>query len=94
MNKFLLIITLLVCIGGCIARRHSSIGDGCQKDGECLSGRCDDQVCKSADPIDNKIVIRNRSTQPLCENTLRFTVGTKEENKKLLIALKVLDNEA
>ncbi len=26
------------------------------------------------------IVIRNRTTQPLCENCLRFTIGTKEEN--------------
>ncbi|HEY6142050.1 MAG TPA: histidinol-phosphate transaminase [Flavobacterium sp.] len=34
------------------------------------------------------IVIRNRTTQPLCENTLRLTIGTKEENKKLIEALK------
>jgi histidinol-phosphate aminotransferase len=33
------------------------------------------------------IVIRNRSSQPLCENTLRFTVGTKGENMKLIQAL-------
>lgn len=33
------------------------------------------------------IVVRNRTTQPLCENTLRFTVGTKEENKKLIQVL-------
>ncbi|MES2573684.1 MAG: histidinol-phosphate transaminase [Bacteroidota bacterium] len=34
------------------------------------------------------IVIRNRTTQPLCENTLRLTIGTKEENQKLIQALK------
>ena len=34
------------------------------------------------------IVIRNRTTQPLCENTLRFTVGTVEENEKLIQMLK------
>jgi len=34
------------------------------------------------------IVVRNRSTQPLCEETLRFTVGTPEENLKLIQALK------
>ncbi|MGB5667251.1 MAG: aminotransferase class I/II-fold pyridoxal phosphate-dependent enzyme, partial [Maribacter sp.] len=34
------------------------------------------------------IVVRNRTTQPLCKNTLRFTIGTKDENKKLLKALK------
>ena len=36
------------------------------------------------------IVIRNRSNQPLCENCLRFTVGTKEENKRLIEVLKQL----
>jgi histidinol-phosphate aminotransferase len=36
------------------------------------------------------IVIRNRTTQPLCENTLRLTIGTEEENKKLISALKNL----
>jgi histidinol-phosphate aminotransferase len=29
------------------------------------------------------IVIRNRTTQPLCENCLRFTIGIPEENYKL-----------
>jgi histidinol-phosphate aminotransferase len=37
------------------------------------------------------IVIRNRTTQPLCENTLRLTIGTKEENQKLIAALKSLN---
>ncbi len=36
------------------------------------------------------IVIRNRTTQPLCENTLRLTIGTEEENIKLINALKSL----
>lgn len=40
--------------------------------------------------ISNGIVVRNRSTQPLCENTLRFTIGTPEENKKLIQTLKNL----
>lgn len=30
------------------------------------------------------IVIRNRTTQPLCDNCLRLTIGTEEENKKLI----------
>jgi histidinol-phosphate aminotransferase len=34
------------------------------------------------------IVVRNRSTQALCLNTLRLTVGTPEENVKLITALK------
>ena len=37
------------------------------------------------------IVTRNRSNQPLCENTLRFTIGTPDENIKLVMALKDLD---
>lgn len=36
------------------------------------------------------IVTRNRSTQPLCDNTLRLTVGTADENKRLIKALKEL----
>lgn len=37
--------------------------------------------------IKKGIVIRNRTTQPLCENTLRLTVGTKRETKLLIQAL-------
>jgi histidinol-phosphate aminotransferase len=40
--------------------------------------------------IDSGIVIRNRTTQPLCDNCLRLTVGTEEENKKLIENLKSL----
>jgi len=36
------------------------------------------------------VVVRNRSTQPLCENTLRFTIGTRDENIKLVTVLKEL----
>ena len=38
--------------------------------------------------VEKGIVVRNRTTQPLCQNTLRFTIGTKEENDKLINALK------
>ncbi|SHG32442.1 histidinol-phosphate aminotransferase [Salegentibacter echinorum] len=41
--------------------------------------------------LEKGIVIRNRTTQALCENTLRFTVGTKEEIEKLIKALKSLE---
>lgn len=37
------------------------------------------------------IVIRNRTTQPLCDNCLRFTVGTEQENMKLIVALKEIN---
>ncbi len=36
------------------------------------------------------IVVRNRSSQPLCENCLRITVGTEGENTRLLQAMKEL----
>ena len=36
------------------------------------------------------IVIRNRTSQPLCENALRFTIGTKKENRILIDILKKL----
>ena len=36
----------------------------------------------------NGIVIRNRSNQPLCENCLRITIGTKEENLNLIETIK------
>jgi histidinol-phosphate aminotransferase len=37
---------------------------------------------------ENKVVVRNRSKEPGCENCLRITVGTPEENKQLIILLK------
>jgi len=36
------------------------------------------------------IVIRNRSSQKLCENCLRITIGTEKENQQLLEILKSL----
>jgi histidinol-phosphate aminotransferase len=38
--------------------------------------------------LTKNIVVRNRSNQPLCENSLRITIGTPEENVSLLQALK------
>lgn len=38
--------------------------------------------------LDHGIVVRDRSSQPLCENTLRLTVGTPEENNTLIKILK------
>ncbi|GAA3607555.1 histidinol-phosphate transaminase [Flavivirga amylovorans] len=38
--------------------------------------------------IEKGIVIRNRTTQPGCENCLRLTVGTSEENEILINTLK------
>lgn len=54
--------------------------------------RVDDANLRYEQLISEGIVIRNRSTQPLCENTLRFTVGTSDENEKLVNALLKLKN--
>lgn len=40
--------------------------------------------------LEHGIVIRNRTTQALCENTLRLTVGTTDENEKLIKVMKIL----
>lgn len=42
--------------------------------------------------LERGIVIRNRSNQPLCENCLRITVGTPEENIQLVNILKSLQD--
>ena len=48
-----------------------------------------DNANKRYDELITKgIVIRNRTTQALCENTLRLTIGTEQENKKLIEALQ------
>ena len=52
--------------------------------------KVDDATKRYNQLIQLGIVIRNRTTQPLCGNCLRFTVGTETENKKLLHALKEL----
>ncbi|MEP6594507.1 MAG: histidinol-phosphate transaminase [Ginsengibacter sp.] len=36
----------------------------------------------------NKIIVRNRSKEALCNNCLRITVGTPEQNKQLIKSLK------
>ena len=41
--------------------------------------------------LEKGIVIRNRTKQPLCENTLRFTIGCKKEVKELVKVLKTLE---
>lgn len=38
--------------------------------------------------IAQQIVVRDRSANVLCEDCLRFTIGTEEENRKLLTVLK------
>lgn len=52
--------------------------------------KVDDATLRYNQLIQAGIVIRNRSNQPLCENCLRITVGTKEENNQLITTLKSL----
>ena len=52
--------------------------------------KVDDANKRYDELIAKGIVIRNRTTQPLCENTLRLTIGTEVENKKLIEVLKQL----
>lgn len=40
----------------------------------------------------NKLIVRDRSGVSLCERSLRFTIGCKEENDLLLKALKEFDS--
>nr|WP_299067941.1 histidinol-phosphate transaminase [uncultured Allomuricauda sp.] len=52
--------------------------------------KVDDADKRYQELLEAQVVVRNRSNQPLCENTLRFTVGTPDENKKLIAILKEL----
>jgi len=42
--------------------------------------------------IENRVVVRNRSNQPLCENCLRISIGTKEETEQIIELLKNFNN--
>jgi len=49
--------------------------------------KVDDATKRYNQLVEKGIVVRNRTNQPLCENCLRFTVGTNEENEKLIAVL-------
>jgi histidinol-phosphate aminotransferase len=52
--------------------------------------KVDDASKRYKQLIDFGIVVRNRTTQLLCENCLRITIGTKLENEKLINVLQSL----
>ena len=56
-----------------------------------ILARVDDASKRYKQLIEKGIVVRNRSNQLHCENTLRFTVGTARENKQLLDTLETLN---
>ncbi len=59
-------------------------------DANFILAKVDDASKRYNQLLKKGIVVRNRTTQPLCEHTLRFTVGTPEENSLLTSALKSL----
>ncbi|SFR84922.1 histidinol-phosphate transaminase [Maribacter stanieri] len=61
-------------------------------DANFVLAKVDDATLRYNQLLAKGIVVRNRTTQPLCENTLRFTVGTSEENNIVITALKALSN--
>jgi len=61
-------------------------------DANFILAKVDDATHRYNQLLEKGIVVRNRTTQPLCENTLRFTVGTSEENNSVISALKTLSN--
>lgn len=60
-------------------------------DANFVLARVDDGNKRYGQLIQKGIVVRNRSNQVLCNNCLRFTVGTKAENEKLIEELKKLN---
>ena len=59
-------------------------------DANFILARVDDAELRYAQLLDKGIVVRNRSNQYGCENTLRFTVGTPVENEFILDSLREL----
>ncbi|MEM1002891.1 MAG: aminotransferase class I/II-fold pyridoxal phosphate-dependent enzyme, partial [Bacteroidota bacterium] len=61
-----------------------------RSDANFILARVDDANKRYNELINKGIVVRNRTMQPLCEECLRFTIGTKKENEELINALKEL----
>lgn len=61
-------------------------------DANFLLVRVDDANLRYSQLVEEGIVVRNRSKEYGCSNCLRFTVGTPEENKKLIQSLSILDS--
>jgi histidinol-phosphate aminotransferase len=54
--------------------------------------KVDDANQRYCELLDQKIVVRNRHNQPGCENCLRLSIGTPEENKLLINTLNQLSH--
>ncbi len=63
-----------------------------ESDANFILVKVDDASKRYKQLLEQGIVVRNRSNQILCENCLRITIGTADENNKLLNTLKSLQN--
>lgn len=61
-----------------------------ESDANFILVKVDDATKRYNQLIDKGFVVRNRSNQPLCKNTLRISIGTPEENLNLINTLKTL----
>jgi len=59
-------------------------------DANFLLVQVDDATLRYKQLVKLGIIVRNRTSQILCDNCLRFTVGTPDENKKLINTLKLV----
>ena len=59
-------------------------------DANFLLVQVDDATIRYKQLVKLGIIARNRTTQILCDNCLRFTVGTPDENKNLINTLKLV----
>ncbi len=57
-------------------------------DGNFILIKVDNATKRYNQVLEKGIVLRNRTTQPLCENCIRITIGTNDENIKLIQVLK------
>ncbi len=69
------------------------IEDVFDSDANFVLARVDNAKKRYDELVDKGIVVRDRSSQPLCGDTLRFTVGTPEENQKLIKALNQINKK-
>lgn len=52
--------------------------------------KVDDANLRYQQLLKRRAVVRNRSSQPLCNNCLRISIGTKDENNQLLTILSTI----
>ncbi len=71
-------------------KNHSVTTEVFHTDANFVLARVDNAPQRYRQLLEQGVVVRNRSNQPLCNNTLRFTVGTAKENDRLLTALNNL----